>query len=521
MDPLGTPAVANAETDSEALHPGEIVQGKYLVQRIVGVGGMCVVGAATNVLLEQVVALKVLRRALSQNNEMVVRFMREARSAARLKSEHVARVFDVSVLDTGEPFMVMEYLEGRDLGVMLDGQGVLPLSEAAEYVLQACEAIGEAHAAGLVHRDLKPENLFLTHRADGEPHIKVLDFGIAKAIQPSEGGRGVSSLTQENATFGTPTYMSPEQLREARDVDARSDIFSLGVLLYELTTGRVPFEGNSTAELHASILMEEPCPVHELDAALPPEFSEVVARALAKERHERFQSVAELASELVAFAPPRAQQYAERVARVVSAQPAAVLTIEGAGRNSPTPPGPVSVTGRHRRVVRSPSPAPIRLTPTSDPVRLSLTGQVSDVLGAADLAADPNQTATLAPPPPGGSSRRGLWIASGAGGVALVCAALGWLLVVAPMRAGHGASPSGRPDPVPSASAVASPGPSASASAEAPAAAQAPSASASGPAPLASASHREPVRAAPPAKATKASKPAPKPDEFDPFGKRK
>lgn len=300
------------------LRPGRIIQDKYLVHRIIGVGGMCAVGSATNVLLDQVIALKVLLPALAKNSEMVLRFMREARSAARLKSEHVARVFDVGMLESGEPYMVMEFLEGCDLGVVLDGRGAVPVQEAVEYVVQACEGIGEAHAMGIVHRDLKPENLFLARRADGVSRIKVLDFGIAKAMVPTESGQRPSYLTEETTTFGTPTYMSPEQLRESRDVDARSDIFSIGVILYELVSGRVPFEGDTTADLHASILMEEPSPLNELDPTVPEAFDAIVQRCLAKDRHERFSNVAELAEALLPFAPASMQDYGDRVSRVVT-----------------------------------------------------------------------------------------------------------------------------------------------------------------------------------------------------------
>jgi len=350
------------------LRPGRIIQDKYLVHRIIGVGGMCAVGSATNVLLDQVIALKVLLPTLAKNSEMVLRFMREARSAARLKSEHVARVFDVGMLESGEPYMVMEFLEGCDLGVVLDGRGAVPVQEAVEYVVQACEGIGEAHAMGIVHRDLKPENLFLARRADGVSRIKVLDFGIAKAMVPTESGQRPSYLTEETTTFGTPTYMSPEQLREARDVDARSDIFSIGVVLYELVSGRVPFEGDTTADLHASILMEEPSPLHEIDPTVPEAFDAVVQRCLAKERHERFSNVAELAEALLPFAPPSMQDYGDRVSRVV-------MLSRGDFDSHPTDSGPpsarsdpgLSSSGRHRRYIQpSSDPAPRISRPGSE-----------------------------------------------------------------------------------------------------------------------------------------------------------
>lgn len=515
------PVTGRDETADEGLRPGEIVQGKYLVQRIIGVGGMCVVAAATNIDLEQVVALKVLRRSLAQNNEMVVRFMREARSAARLRSEHVGRVFDVSVLDTGEPFMVMEYLEGRDLGVVLDSRGAIPLAEAVEYILQATEAIGEAHSLGIVHRDLKPENLFLTTRADGEPHIKVIDFGIAKAIQPSDSGLGLVALTQDNTTFGTPTYMSPEQLREAKDVDARSDIFSLGVMLYELTTGRVPFEGSSTAELHAAILMEEPTAVHELDTTIPPEFDVLVAKCLAKDRFERFQNVAELARALVPFAPPRAKQYSDRVSRIISARPPAITIDNIDPALSPTSDRP-SITGRHRRVRGS----PIRVTP-SDPMRLANLGSGQHkTLDAGDLLDARDRVPTLAPPATERPSMIGRWKLPIIG-ICTVLVALAFVGVFLLGTRTDRTAPAASVEPGLTASSprTSAPSvPSASASAAPESASAAPSAVASTPA---NPGAKQPARlagggapsttAAPPAK----KPPSGKSDEFDPYGTRK
>lgn len=350
------------------LRPGRIIQDKYLVHRIIGVGGMCAVGSATNVLLDQVIALKVLLPALAKNSEMVLRFMREARSAARLKSEHVARVFDVGMLESGEPYMVMEFLEGCDLGVVLDGRGAVPVQEAVEYVVQACEGIGEAHAMGIVHRDLKPENLFLARRADGVSRIKVLDFGIAKAMVPTESGQRPSYLTEETTTFGTPTYMSPEQLRESRDVDARSDIFSIGVILYELVSGRVPFEGDTTADLHASILMEEPSPLNELDPTVPEAFDAIVQRCLAKDRHERFSNVAELAEALLPFAPASMQDYGDRVSRVVTLSRSGDYEphVDSGPPSARSDPG-LSSSGRHRRYIQpSSDPAPRISRPGSE-----------------------------------------------------------------------------------------------------------------------------------------------------------
>ncbi|HEY3500068.1 MAG TPA: serine/threonine-protein kinase, partial [Polyangiaceae bacterium] len=217
------------------LRPGQVLAGKYAVERVLGRGGMGVVVAAQHLQLFHHVAIKLMLPEVAANSEAVLRFVREARAVTRIKSEHVVRVSDVGTLDSGEPFMVMEYLEGADLGALLLQRGPLPIAEAAEYVLQACDAIAEAHALGIIHRDLKPPNLYLSRRADGSPVVKVLDFGISKA-QTAAG----DAMTRTSALMGSPLYMSPEQMTSSRDVDPRSDIWSLGIILYKLVSGRLP-----------------------------------------------------------------------------------------------------------------------------------------------------------------------------------------------------------------------------------------------------------------------------------------
>src|SRR5829696_2386345 len=205
--------------------PGDILAGKYRVERILGAGNMGVVVAATNIALEQLVALKFMLPGKAPNPQQHERFLREARAAARLRSQHVAHVLDMGTLENGAPYTVMEFLEGQDLAAVLAERGPLPVEEAVEYVLQVCEAVGEAHAAGIVHRDLKPANLFLTGDVSGSPCVKVLDFGISKLS-------GALTLTQEKQAFGSPLYMSPEQMNAFKLVDARGDIWALGVILY-------------------------------------------------------------------------------------------------------------------------------------------------------------------------------------------------------------------------------------------------------------------------------------------------
>jgi serine/threonine-protein kinase len=282
--------------------PGDIVAGKYRVERVLGSGGMGVVVAARHIDLDQPVALKfILPHALAGKGN-VERFMREARAAVRLKSEHVARVYDVG-RDTrdGEdrPFMVLELLEGMDLAKLTKTKGSLPVADAVEYVLQACEALVEAHAAGIVHRDLKPQNLFVTRRLNGTPLLKVLDFGIAKAIGP--GAVGQMALTDSAAIIGSPLYMAPEQMRSARTAEIRSDIWALGVILYELLGGQIPFDGETVTEVCIRVVNEEPTPLVELRPALDPALVKIVMRCLAKEPEGRFHNVAALAAALEPF----------------------------------------------------------------------------------------------------------------------------------------------------------------------------------------------------------------------------
>jgi serine/threonine-protein kinase len=280
----------------DSVREGQVLAGKYRVERVLGQGGMGVVVAAMHQQLEQRVALKFLLPEV-EDQDTRARFLREAKAAVRLKSEHVARVLDVGTLDVGSPYIVMEFLEGRDLAAMLEEQGVLPLDAAVEYTLQACEAIAEAHAAGIVHRDLKPANLFLTRRNDSSPCVKVLDFGISKMATP-ESPHGV---TQSAAMLGTPQYMSPEQLRSSRDVDMRSDIWALGMILHELLTGQVAFRADTLPELCAAILTREPTPLRELAPHLPPEIEAIVRRALEKDPAHRYPTLAAFAQDLAPF----------------------------------------------------------------------------------------------------------------------------------------------------------------------------------------------------------------------------
>ena len=296
---------------------GDVIAGKYIVERVIGEGGMGVVLAARHRELEQRVAIKFLLAEIAQQGMAAERFRREARAAARIRGEHVCRVLDVGTLESGIPFMVMEYLEGRDLSSELDERGKLPYFEAVGFVLQACEALAEAHASGVIHRDLKPANLFLESRGDGSRRIKVLDFGVSKSlIDAATPGHGV--LTQTSSLVGSPLYMSPEQLDSARDVDARTDVWALGVVLYELIAGRTPFHGESIPQLVTAVLHETPRPLAAWHVDVPPGLDAVLLKAMSKQRKQRYASVSEFVNALMPYAPAESAGTASRVSRLLS-----------------------------------------------------------------------------------------------------------------------------------------------------------------------------------------------------------
>jgi eukaryotic-like serine/threonine-protein kinase len=275
--------------------PGTIVAGKYRIESLLGEGGMGFVVAATHIQLGTQIALKLLREEMAKSQRVVERFLREAQASAQLRSEHVCRVMDVSTLDTGVPFIVMELLYGRDLATVIKQAAPLPVGAIADYILQACQGIAEAHSLGIVHRDLKPGNLFLTQRPDGRPLIKVLDFGIAKA----PGASRDFSLTQTASVMGSPGYMSPEQLKSSKEVDARADLWSLGVVMYEMVTGRPPFTAESITELALRVTLD---PTPPLPPTVPRGFVDVIDRCLAKDPKNRFRDIAALAAALAPFA---------------------------------------------------------------------------------------------------------------------------------------------------------------------------------------------------------------------------
>ena len=255
---------------------------------------MGVVYEAEHTRMQQRVAIKMLLPEILERPDLVSRFEREARAAGKLKSDNTARVIDVDVTEDGLPYMVMEFLEGSDLGEILERKKTLPVAEAVDFVLQTCHAMAEAHAKGVIHRDLKPSNLFVTGEGTAA-RLKVLDFGISKLENDEE-----ARVTATQTAIGTPLYMSPEQIRSAKHVDARTDIWSLGVILYELLAGRTPFEGSATAAA-ASICLDVPPPLAKFRADVPPELERAVQGALQKNAGDRFQTVQELAAAIAPF----------------------------------------------------------------------------------------------------------------------------------------------------------------------------------------------------------------------------
>jgi len=290
--------VQPASSERELPAPGSVIAGKYELVSVIGEGGMGVVYEARHLRLKQRVAIKMLRPKVLHLDAITPRFEREARTAALLRGRHVARIFDVDVTEGGLPFMVMEFLVGRDLEAELVERGTLSVQEATGYVLQACVAMQEAHAAGIVHRDLKPANLFLTEE-NGERVVKVLDFGISKITDDAE-----TRLTGTFATVGTPLYMSPEQVRSSKDVDIRTDIWSLAVILFEALAGQPPFYGSMTAT--AAAIVADPTPsLCAIRPDVPVELEQALERALQKLPSRRFPDVGSLSAALAPFGPPR------------------------------------------------------------------------------------------------------------------------------------------------------------------------------------------------------------------------
>ncbi len=341
--------------------PGQIVDDKYRIEREIGAGGMGVVVAAEHLDLGRSVAIKFLRPGTP--DLLVKRFEQEARAVAQIGGGHVVEVFDVDRLATGEPYIVMELLQGESLAQRLATEGQLPYEQVAAYLLQVCLVMGRAHSQGIVHRDLKPANIFVCTDVDDHPDhgsafVKVLDFGISK-LRSNDSRQAEASLTETEAAMGTPDYMSPEQWASAKHVDARSDIWSLGVIGYELLTGHLPFSGETIIEIATAIMGVHPAPsLHEQCPQVPAELCAALQGCLTKDPNERPQNVAELAAALQPFAPERFGLTARRVSDSLGLRPVDQAT-------SPEP----MVSDRPG----VPSESPPESTPARQPPELSKT----------------------------------------------------------------------------------------------------------------------------------------------------
>lgn len=385
---------------------GTVIAGKYRVERMIGQGGMGVVLAARHLGLDEMVAVKLIReeRAVA-GSDALARFQREARAAARIKSEHVARVLDVDRLPEGSPYIVMELIDGTDLHALVKRRGPLPPDEAVTYVTQACEGLAEAHALGMVHRDLKLKNLFLTRRRDGRPLIKVIDFGVVKfsplgddedatfdgsTSQLERQRAREATLTGAAVLVGSVHYMAPEQIRASNVVNAQADVWSLGVCLYTLLTGALPFEGDTVAAVCAAIQGRTPPAVRELAPHVPPAIASAVERALEKDVRRRFANVAELAAALV----PHGLDHA------------APARIEAILQSSVRPNAPIA----------SSAPPDVGSTMTSDAAPLGRVESTIDAAAVGSLASHPAPTNAAA------TRRR--WIIGGVGALGAAIATL-------------------------------------------------------------------------------------------------
>jgi serine/threonine-protein kinase len=376
------------------LEVGQVIGGRLRVDRILGVGGFGVVAAATHLELQHQVAIKMCRPEYTGDEEIVERLLREARAVAGLTTDHVCRVFDVGRVDDGTPYIVMELLHGSDVASLILRQP-LPAATAVDYIIQACIGLDEAHARNIIHRDLKPPNLWVTRRPDGSAHVKVLDFGIAKATDELR-------LTHSMVMLGSPQYMSPEQLTSPRDVDARTDIWSLGVTLYHMLVRRLPFPSAQIGELAVMITHEPPKPLPELDPAL----ADVLFRCMRKDRAQRYQTVGDLAAALAPFGGPTAHAHL----RMIRSAPAFVAA-------PPAAPSP-AIVARHAPTVGSgPRPTVDAMSPSMPP---SMSGSMSPSMPSS-------MPSSMSPSGSGGARPRSR---------ALVLATLGIVLVGAGVLVG-------------------------------------------------------------------------------------
>jgi serine/threonine protein kinase len=308
---------------------GEVVAGKYLIEGVIGRGSMGVVVRATHLGFDELVALKFIRPEMRTVDGIVSRFAREAKASVRIRNEHAVNVLDVGVADPIGPFFVMEYLEGINLEELVDSQGAFDPQTAVRYVLEACEALAAAHAQGIIHRDIKPQNIFLAWQGRLEL-IKLLDFGISKAALRGQMFGDDLSINEKDWVMGTPLYMSPEQLRHAPDVDERTDIWSLGAVMYELLCGQPLFSGNTQTEVCRQVFSAGARPLRVAVPGVPEELWDIIERCLSQDKEQRFSSVAELSEALLPFAPAGACLHVERVRALLGLKPIDFLGFDDA-----------------------------------------------------------------------------------------------------------------------------------------------------------------------------------------------
>ena len=412
------------EKDADSL-VGMTLAGKYRIDARLNEGGMGTVYRGTHVLMEKTVAIKVLRPALAADEKIVARFSREARAASRISHPHALSVTDFGEDETGHVFLVMEFLSGKTLKQVVRDEGPLPLARVVDITRQVGDALSAAHAEGVVHRDLKSDNIMLLDTVSGD-HAKVLDFGIAKINEP-EGGVD-TGLTAPNLVIGTPQYMSPEQCSQETEIDTRSDIYSLGVILFEMLVGHVPFSGDSPTMVMMKHLQEPVPSVLEERSDLPASVGRVVARAMAKVRDNRYQNAAELVEDLTIAAGMTINRLGPVIpgaAPVKSDEPDEVTVVTA--REEPMPSGP------RRAPVTVPLGVPAQPPPAPatgfNPIKVLIPAAVGllIVFGAIyaltrpspasspntnqqteTLAADPNSQPVQPSPPPTGKSEQGI-----------------------------------------------------------------------------------------------------------------
>jgi serine/threonine-protein kinase len=291
---------------------GEILAGKYRAERVLGSGAMGVVVRVTHVATSQVLALKYLRPSVARDPQATARFLREAEAAGRIQNPHVVRISDVGTVASGVPYLVMEYLEGVTLEARLKAGPPLDVATACDFALQACEGLAAAHATGVIHRDIKPANLTLCPREEQSELLKILDFGVSKIVDETQG------LTRTQTALGSPLYMSPEQMRSARNADARADQWSLGAVIYRMLTGKLPFYASSLPRVCILVMEGSFAPINTLCPDLPTPLVDAVERCLKVEPNERHADVADLAQALAPFAGFEGEISADRCRKILA-----------------------------------------------------------------------------------------------------------------------------------------------------------------------------------------------------------